>query len=147
MKTIKLTQNKFAIVDDDDYDEISRYKWTFIKDNKSGHAYRKINGKSTYMHRVILNAKPKQIVDHINLNGLDNRKENLRFVTARGNAINKGLQINNTSGYSGIHWDKQTNRWMVRIKLYGKSKNLGRFVELPTAIKARKEGKIKYDYI
>jgi hypothetical protein len=55
-------------------------------------------------------------VDHINGNSLDNRRDNLRLVTPQQNAMNRGPQINNTSGYKGVSWNKRSKKWQVSVR-------------------------------
>lgn len=86
--------------------------------------------KVRYLHREIIDAKSEELVDHINGNTLDNRIENLRICTRAENQRNRGKQKNNTSGYKGVFWDKQRQRWLVQIRYLGKSINLGRTDDL-----------------
>lgn len=86
MKEIKLTQNKVAIIDDEDFEEISKFKWFFNEGrNGIGYAVRKVrDGKKhikVYMHSTIINTSIELHTDHINCNTLDNRKSNLRTCT------------------------------------------------------------------
>jgi hypothetical protein len=121
MKYIKLTKKERAIVDDDMFEYLNQWKW-YCHGNK--YAARKIGkrGKNIYMHRLILNFPENLEVDHINRNGLDNRKENLRIVTHQQNMMNQKNRDNSKSGYKHINWDKQTNRWRVIIYLGSYSK-------------------------
>jgi hypothetical protein len=114
MKKIKLTQDKEAIVDDDDYGVLMEHKWCAHK-QVNGKFYvarsspRDSNGKqkTIRMHRQITNAPKGMYVDHINGNPLDNRKENLRICTNQQNGMNRGKQNNNTSGYKGVRYVKK----------------------------------------
>jgi hypothetical protein len=127
MKTINLTQNKVILVDDEDYDFLNQWKWYF----NNGYAIRLIwNHKSKkiehiYMHRVILNTGIGMDTDHLNHNGLDNRKANLRVATRSQNQANRVISKNNTSGYKGVIWNKQKNKWQAQIKINRKLKVLG----------------------
>lgn len=67
----------------------------------------------------------KLVVNHINLNKLDNRVENLEVITQRENANKK--HIKNSSEYTGVHWDKKRSKWIAQITIKGKSKHLGTF--------------------
>lgn len=131
MKEIPLTQKKSALVDDEDYPELSKYRWHVAK-QRTGNYYAirnspRENGKqqTIRMHRVILGTPTGMDTDHINGNGLDNRRENLRIVTARGNAQN--LHIPKTSKYVGVSWDDPNRKWVARIKIREKCRNLGYF--------------------
>lgn len=121
MKVIALTKNKEAIVDDDDFIRVSQYKWR--AQYKRGLWYarscRKIiksrNGKPThlYLHRFILNAPAGSVIDHKSGNGLDNRKENLRFCTYTQNQANSRLR---KDGYRGVSFLSSRNKWQARIR-------------------------------
>lgn len=127
-KEIPLTKGKVAIVDKDDFDRLNKYKWYY---EDSGYACRRktfgyYDNKKVYMHREILgDITDKNVVDHINRDGLDNRKLNLRIVTQSHNMFNTGLRRNNSSGYKGV--SKSGNRWRASIHIDGKSKHLGTF--------------------
>lgn len=118
MKKIKLTKGKYALVDNEDYDFLSKYKWFAQSHSQSDtlfYAKTRYIYKTIAMHRLLLGAKPDQFVDHINGNGLDNRKNNLRFCTRRQNSINSKLSIRNTSGYKGVCFYKNVKKWAARI--------------------------------
>jgi hypothetical protein len=122
MKKIKLTQGKYALVDKEDYDWLSQYNWHAEKGHKNVWYARRL--KSVRMHRVILKAKPGEIVDHINMNGLDNRRKNLRIVSKSENNRNQSLRSDKkTSKYKGV--SKVGNRYQARIKTNGKESYLG----------------------
>lgn len=129
MKEIKLTQDKRAIVDDCLYKYLSQWKWFVAKGKNTYYAARTdYEGgivKRVLMHRVIINAKEGNFVDHINGNGLDNRRCNLRLVTNRQNMQN--LHIKKTSRYPGVTWDKNKKKWRAIISINNKDKTLGRF--------------------
>lgn len=119
MKTIQLSQGKVAIVDDEDYDYLMQWKWHYCK----GHASRVVSTggnprqRRIYMHRII-NKTPEELeTDHININGLDNRKSNLRNCTALENMRNKHV--------AGV--DFSLGKWRARIKIKEKRLELGRF--------------------
>lgn len=91
-KEIPLTQGKVAIVDDEDYAALSQYKWQVTKRRHTCYARRAIGGgKYLYMHTAILGKKEGFMADHINGNGLDNRRDNLRLVTQRQNSQNRHI--------------------------------------------------------
>lgn len=120
MKRIKLTQNKYTIVDDDDYKYLNKFKWQASKNKQTFYA---IRGRGIKMHRIIMNTPPNLQVDHINGDGLDNRKINLRNVDCRSNSQN--LHVNKTSKYPGVSLRKDTNKWRSYINIKNKQYNLG----------------------
>ena len=132
MKQIELTQDKFAIVDDNIYEELNQYKWYSQKGRKTYYARRMLprNNKKRAMismHHMILGKPEKGFeIDHINGNGIDNRKCNLRFVTKRQNCQNR-KNVNDSSKYPGVYWYKQRKKWCARIFLNGKLNHIGYF--------------------
>ena len=143
MIEIPLTQGQVALIDDEDYDLVSQYKWCaqWNPHTKSYYAktnIRKVDGTWTmlHMHRLIMNAKKGEQVDHINHNTIDNRKENLRLCTNSQNQHNQGKRVNNTSGCKGITWHKRDKRWQAQIKLNGKNIHLGLFLTPEEAYEA-----------
>ncbi len=131
MRIIKLTQGKQALVDDEDFDYINRFKWSYA----NGYATTHFLGKSCLMHRLIMNPPKEMEVDHINHNRSDNRKENLRVCTPSQNRWNVTKRTSNTSGFKGISWDSDRNKWLVQIQALGIKRNLGRFSSLSKAKK------------
>lgn len=130
MKKIPLTQGQFAIVDDEDYEALSKVKWYASKTPNTYYANRckeKRDGKQIKvpMHRQILNAPSNLIVDHINHDGLDNRRENLRLCTHTDNMRNRKINYNNRSGFKGVTWDKTHKKWRPNIQVDGKDMFLG----------------------
>lgn len=122
MQRIKLTQNKYALVDDDDFDFLNQWKWYF----NSGYAVRG-NKEKILMHRVVNHTSKGIITDHINGDKLDNRKCNLRDCTNEENQMNRGAQANNTSGYKGVTWSNKAGKWYAQIQYHGKRKHLGSY--------------------
>lgn len=128
-----------ATVDIADAD-LADLNWSYTKTptNNVAYSYRSIrkNGKkyTIHMHRVILARKlecdellPTEFVDHINGNGLDNRRENLRLATHQQNLANQKLAKHNTSGYKGVSWNWRAKKWVARIQVNRKNLYLGSF--------------------
>jgi hypothetical protein len=143
MIEIPLTQNQVALIDDEDFELVSQYKWYAGWDShtKSYYACTKIKKETgghtlLQMHRLIMNAKKGEQVDHINHNTIDNRKANLRSCTHSENQHNQGKYSNNTSGYKGVHPHKSSGKWQAQIKLNGKTIHLGTFLTKEEAYKA-----------
>lgn len=147
MKEIELTQSKIALVDDEDFPKLSKFKWHAWYSGYSFYAVccTRRHGK-IYMHREILGLKKNdgKIGDHINHNSLDNQKLNLRVATARLNSYNCKFKNNNTSGYRGVTWHKQINRWMAQIKVNNKRIYLGVFTDIIKAALAYDFASLEY---
>lgn len=88
-------------------------------------------------HRIVMHAQPGQFVDHINKDRADNRKQNLRCCNRSENARNRGLYSTNTSGVTGVFYDKEREKWVASITYDHKRKLLGRFASKDDAIRAR----------
>lgn len=138
MKEIKLSQGKFALVDDKDYEYLSTVSWHYHKKPADRYGYatssRTLRGNRK-MHRVVLEAKKGEIVDHINHDGLDNRVCNLRIVDASESARNR--RVKNKYGYVGVgrtHNRKNLVKyWIARISVKKIRIYLGTF---PTSLEA-----------
>jgi len=129
MKLIPLTQGYFAMVDDEDYKYLCEYKWRVDKQANTNYAARR-NGKQTtyYMHRQILNTPPDKEVDHINNNGLDNRRENLRICTLQQNKHNQKIRNDRKySQYKGVTFRKDRKKWKAQIGVNNRHIHLGHF--------------------
>jgi len=125
MKEIPLTQGKVALVDDEDYEWLSQWKWSYCK--KEGYATRLCNRKRFYMHRVIMNTPTGMETDHKDRNGLNNKRDNLRICTVSQNHVNQPPSKINKTGYKGITFDKSSEKWRAQIKVNGKHITLGRY--------------------
>lgn len=131
-RLIPLTQGFSVVVDESDFPELSQHKWCALNVRKWGKVYavRAVqlpNGKQRieYMHRVILDAQPGVQVDHIDGDGLNNSRSNLRGATASQNMANRGATKHNKSGYKGVTaW---RNRWRAKVKAAGQIFYLGLF--------------------
>ena len=140
MREISLTQEKVALVDDEDFEELNQVNWYANKIGKTYYAGRNIsfiNGKhiTTLMHLNILEKLNGLQIDHIDGNGLNNQRGNLRLVTTRQNGQNRKNQIK-TSQYPGVHWAKKSNKWRAMIRINGAKKHLGCFILEATAFDA-----------
>lgn len=135
VKKIPLTRGKFALVDDQDFEWLNQWKW-YAKESMGGRFYAarkvqiaRINGKQKMktlgMHRFLMNPPEEKVVDHINGNTLDNRKENLRVVSQHQNLQNRNKA--KSSKYPGVYWHKNEKKWRARIQIRGKRKSLGNF--------------------
>lgn len=133
MKTISLSKGQVAFVDDEDFEILSSMKWhlCFGAARKQYAAHSiflgKDNVKTALMHRVILNAPPERHVDHIDGNGLNNQKQNLRLCNRSENMCNQKVRKDSEAGIRGVRFHKRIKRWQARIQVLGKSKHLGYF--------------------
>lgn len=128
IRLIPLTQGKFATVDVDDYDRFSQCKWCASKShNNRFYAVRYKNNKTIMMHRQIMNAPAGLVVDHIDGNGLNNRKSNLRICTQAQNFLNSRPRRNCGSRYKGVSLYKREKMWRVKIFHNSRTINIGQF--------------------
>lgn len=125
MPTLPLSRGLVARVDQADFAAVAKFKWSANVGPYTTYALRATpRGKgprtTIQLHRFILAAKPGQIVDHENGDGLDNRRRNLRFTDKSGNAANRrGLDSNNRTGYRGVSRSKSKAGWRARIHVRG----------------------------
>jgi len=131
MKTIELTQGKVTTVDDDMYSYLMQWKWYARKGTNTFYAERNSGGifsrRCFSIHRVVMDAPDNMLVDHIDGNGLNNCRSNLRVCTHSENMKNSQKHSNNTSGYKGVAWDEENKKWRAHIMVNRKHIQLGRF--------------------
>lgn len=128
-----------------DMEDYIRIKNKTLHISYSKNEYRLKFGNGEMMHRYIMNCPKEKVVDHINHNSLDNRKENLRICTQAENQKNRKLSKNNKTGYSGIRLDKRYNSYLVEI---GKDKHyIGSFKNIEDAVTARNKYLKEHNYI
>lgn len=145
MKKIPLTQNKFALVDDEDYDFLMQWKWHCTG---KGYAARNLNSgsrhgrKTMLMHRAILKCGSSH-VDHRDLDRLNNQKRNLRPATFAQNRANSTAMKNSISGIKGVHWHSRIKKWMARIGGGETRKHLGYFKDKKDAAIAYNNAAVK----
>lgn len=115
--------NEEILVDKSDYDRVKQHAWYI----RNGYAVAHINGKTCYLHRVIMDAQRNVFVDHINHNKLNNRRSNLRLCTRSENAMNMIKSSNCSSRFKGVVFDKSAGRYKAEIKANQRLCHLGRF--------------------
>ena len=140
MKTIPLTQGLEALVDDEDYGFLSRYNW--CAHNPRGGLYYAVrrddeSGRIIKMHQVLLGPKEGYEIDHEDGNGLNNQRNNLRFLTHSQNLMNypkpKGIH---SSKYKGVSLDRYGRGWSAYVNKNGKRFRLGYFPTEESAARA-----------
>lgn len=122
-------------------------RWSLIHHEQrdcNAKAYPYAHCRLQYLHRFIMDAPDGLFVDHINGNTLDNRRENLRFVTHTQNMQNSTIPRNNQSGVRNVHWQSQSGKWAVQITANGKKHHLGLFEDFDVAARVAESARIKY---
>ena len=115
MKEIKLTKNQVALVDDEDYEWLNKYKWHCKNRPPYHNAARTTNNTTILMHREIMRPGPGYQVDHINHQTLDNQKSNLRIVTISQNHQNSKKYKAGNNIHTGVSWDKRECKYKAKI--------------------------------
>lgn len=128
-KVVPLTRGKYALVDEEDYERVMKFHWSAKVRKSVIYAERNNNGEHMSIHRLVMGLEKgdKLVIDHINHDGLDNRKVNLRICTHHQNSLNKRVTKEGTSQYKGVYWDKSKSRWIAGIRFKDVSYNLGAF--------------------
>jgi hypothetical protein len=138
-KRMPVGKGKVTLVDDDVYEWASKHKWFTNKDHnvwyvkRGGRQRDGIRKPNELLHRTITGAKPGEMVDHINGDGLDNRRCNLRVCSNSENQRNRGKPRNNTSGKKGVSWHASNKKWIAGIRVDGRLVHLGYYDDLEKA--------------
>ena len=152
-RLIRMSQPRYAKVDPADYEQLRKYEWfvgkrrnggsfyagAYVTDSKTG------KEKIIFMHREIIEVHKKMVVDHINNDGMDNRRANLRRATHSQNMCNRKKRSGaHTSRHKGVYWDKEKRKWIAHIGFMGRNMHLGCFYSEIEAAKARDRAAKKY---
>ena len=137
---LKTTKNESFFIDKIDLEKTLNYTWCI---SKTGYLVANINYKVTKLHRYLLTPSIDKVVDHINGDLLNNRRNNLRICTMSENGKNIKLKSNNSSGYAGIRKTNH-NTFNVRITVNNKEIHVGNFQSLDIAINERHNAELKY---
>ena len=134
--------NEYFLFDLEDFDKIKNYCW--LKGNNGYVLSRDKNSKIIYLHRVVMNASQNEVVDHQKHDLMDNRKQFLRIGTQSNNNMNHNMRSDNTSGITGVWFNKRNNNWCSEIMVNKKKIHLGSFKTLEEATQARRHAEEKY---
>ncbi len=133
-REIPLTQGQVAIVDAKNYEALAKFKWCACRSRHGKTFYARRRGKradgkscAIHMHREIMGAADWEEVDHKDGNGCHNWEDNMRLVTSGENARNVGKRADNTSGYKGVYFKKQNQKWGAQIQVNREHRHLGYF--------------------
>lgn len=121
MKRIKTVTGPFVIVDDQDFERLNRYRWSVVRDRNTQYASAWINGTPIRMHRLILSIPKGHMTDHINGNGLDNRRSNLRIADHSLNGLNARIRAH-TSKHKGVTFNAtrtSQKKWCGEVSIRG----------------------------
>ena len=136
-RLIPLTQGKNAIVDAEDFEWLNQWNWYAIRPRNIWYAVRHDRRskpqKAIYMHALICGFDNP---DHKDRDGLNNRRSNLRKCTRSDQAYNTKKLANNTSGFMGVSWDRQSGKWKAQIMSDSRHIALGRFLSKEEAARA-----------
>ena len=147
MKKIRLTQGKYAIVDDKDYARVKDLNWCF-NNGYALHTYwpdgAKGKCRGVHLHTLIMNPPEGMVCDHIDFNGLDNRRDNLRLLTRADNSRRRRASRLSVSGIRGVSWINFRNKWKVVARVDKKWMFFGYFLFREDAIKKHNEIEKKY---
>ena len=149
MKRIKIGKGLlWALIDDEDYDRINSMSWQIKRDHHTTYAkHVEINPdgstSNTLMHRLIISCPPGSVIDHIDGNGLNNQRSNLRKCTNKQNSRNSESR-RGTSIYKGVVYRKDVHKYRARIRVYYVGLHIGHYEEEITAAKAYDKAALYY---
>jgi hypothetical protein len=150
-RLIPMSQPKYAKVDPCDYERLRKYEWLAKKGKNSFYAQKRVPAgtpgkeKLVYMHQMLIQVPDGKVVDHVNHEGMDNRRINLRAATYSQNLYNRKKRSGATqSKYKGIYWRKKVRKWQASIKYNKKRIELGYYRDEIEAAKAYDLAAIKY---
>jgi len=147
-RVIPLTKGQNALIDTGDYDWLNQWNWHALSTPTGFYAARNSKrgeggGHTILMHRALLKLKGKQEGDHENWNTLDNRRFNIRRATHSQNKAHTPKRSDNKSGYIGVIWSNEKNKWRANIRVKGKQRHLGYFNKLTEAAAVRDQAAMK----
>lgn len=140
--------NTFTMVDDADFEIFSKWRWAAEMGRYTFYVFRHTYPDGNHirfaLHREIMDCPLSSLVDHIDGNGLNNQRSNLRLATHSQNQINRRVQKNNKSGFTGVSWNRARKKWTAHIFGGPRKKGLGSFSLLEDALKARRNAEAAF---
>jgi hypothetical protein len=138
---VPLTRGFVAQIDASDLHKVAGFNWFAVVQSYTVYAVRRVSGvkgrgSKISMHRQIIGATNDVQVDHVDLNGLNNRRENLRIATPQQNCFNRRKTRANTSGFKGVCWNRKSRKWQAGIRINRRSVHLGLFETIDAAYNA-----------
>ncbi len=140
MRHLPLTQDRYALVDDEDYDVLARHRWYYLPNDRAGYAVRHVRtpeGRTVtiYLHRYLLRAAPHEHVDHADGDGLNNQRSNLRLSSPSENMANRRARARAVP-YRGVYQDRRRPGYFAQISIGHQSRRLGTFATAEAAARA-----------
>lgn len=137
---IALTKGYYAIVEVRDLEKVRHHIWCALETKRPDGTIRAVyakTGAGKYMHHWLVEHQAGMEIDHVDGNGLNNTRQNLRRVSVSQNQHNRRIQINNTTGFAGIRREKRCRTWLAYITIDGHEHRIGRFESVHEAAAAR----------
>lgn len=146
-KQIALTRGRVALVDDDVFEWADAHNWGVTISGYTYYAIRRgprPERRTILLHRQIMMPPPGMIVDHIDGDGLNCTRQNMRVCTHSENHYNQRIRSDNTSGFKGVSWNSGMKKWVAYIHVDGKMIVLGYFSDAPDAAIAYDTAALRY---
>lgn len=149
---VPLTQGQHALIDEEDAQMVMQYRWSVRRGRHTWYAVsyrgRGRHARPVFMHRLLMGLEGRRArsveVDHVDGNGLNNTRANLRLATRAQNARNHRRSAANTSGYMGVSWHAGSRTWCVQIRAQGRALRVGLYRDLDDAARAYNEAARRY---